>query len=152
MWSDIVRSFLTVVLSVAFLVLFGEKNFKRYREGGITKIRNEEDRHQNDIQIPGLGLFLKTKYNVHRVLYIIVISIADTSNLVAADNKKFKVCKGYLDIASCIENDKSKIIDTDSSNQSYYADFWRKVGCYDCKNSGLVNKTKYFKFPNRTTN
>ena len=68
MWSDIVRSFLTVVLSIAFLVLFGEKKIKRYREEGIAKIRNEEDRRQNDIQIPGLNLFLKNKYNVHRIL------------------------------------------------------------------------------------
>ena len=51
-----------------------------------------------------------------------------------------KVCKGDLDIAGCIENDKSKILNTDRSNQSYYADFWRKVECHDCINSGLVNR------------
>ena len=43
MWSDIVRIFLTVVLSIAFLVFFGQKNIKRYQEGGIAKIRDEED-------------------------------------------------------------------------------------------------------------
>ena len=41
------------MLSIAFLVLFGEKNIKRYREEGIAKIRNEEDRRQNDIQTFG---------------------------------------------------------------------------------------------------
>ena len=38
------------------------------------------------------------------------------------------VCnKGELEIESCIENDKRKILNTDPSNHSHYADFWRKV-------------------------
>ena len=53
MWSDNVRIFLTVVLSIAFLVIIVQKNIKRYSEGGIGKIRDEEKVHQNDIQIPG---------------------------------------------------------------------------------------------------
>ena len=53
MWADIVRIFLTIVLSIAFLVIFGQKNIKRYQEGGITKIRDEEEKHLNDIPVPG---------------------------------------------------------------------------------------------------
>ena len=55
MWADIVRIFLTIVLSIAFLVIFGQKNIKRYQEGGIAKIRDEEDMQPN-----------KTKYFVLR--------------------------------------------------------------------------------------
>ena len=53
MWSDIVRIFLTVVLSLAFLVFFGQKNIKRYQEGGIAKIRDEEDMLQKNMPVPG---------------------------------------------------------------------------------------------------
>ena len=53
MWSDIIRIFLTVVLSIAFLLLFGEKNIKRYINGGIAKIRDEEGVRARDIPIPG---------------------------------------------------------------------------------------------------
>lgn len=70
MWSDIVRSFLIVVLSIAFLVLFGAKNVSRYREGGIANIRNEEDRHQNDIQIPGNNFGLYFLPNLNRIFQL----------------------------------------------------------------------------------
>ena len=53
MWSDIVRIFLTVVLSIAFLLLFGGNNIKRYLEGGIGKISDEEFMKQKDIPVPG---------------------------------------------------------------------------------------------------
>ena len=110
MWSDIVRIFLTVVLSIAFLVIIVQKNIKRYSEGGIAKIRNEEHVHQNDIPMPGksfcFSFDISTMHNVYLSLFV-VISIADTSNY--ADNKK--VCKGDLDIVGCIKNDnKSKVI------------------------------------------
>ena len=54
MWSDIIRILLTVVLSIAFLFLFGQKNIKRYQEGGIAKIRDEEEVTQRDLPIPGI--------------------------------------------------------------------------------------------------
>ena len=53
MWSDNVRIFLTVVLSLAFLVFFGQKNIKRYQEGGIAKIRDEEDIQPKNLPVPG---------------------------------------------------------------------------------------------------
>ena len=53
LWSDIVRIFLTIVLSIAFLVLFGGKNIKRFQAGGIAKIRDEEERGHKDIPVPG---------------------------------------------------------------------------------------------------
>ena len=54
MWSDIIRIFLTLVLSIAFLFLFGQKNIKRYQEGGIAKIRDEEEVTERDLPIPGI--------------------------------------------------------------------------------------------------
>ena len=53
MWSDIIRILLTVVLSIAFLFLFGQKNVTRYLEGGIAKIRDEKEVTQWDLPIPG---------------------------------------------------------------------------------------------------
>ena len=53
MWTVIVRIFLTVVLSIAFLILFGGKNIKRYQEGGTSKIRDEVKIKAKDIPIPG---------------------------------------------------------------------------------------------------
>ena len=53
MWSDIIRIFLSVALSVAFLFLFGKKNIIRYLEGGIGKISDEELMKREDIPIPG---------------------------------------------------------------------------------------------------
>ena len=64
LWSDIVRIFLTIVLSIAFLVLFGGKNIKRYKAGGIAKISDEEERRQKDIPVPGTTsgyFFTKTR-------------------------------------------------------------------------------------------
>ena len=57
MWSDIIRILLTVVLSIAFLFLFGEKNIKRYQEGGISKIRDEEELRFQNAPIPGDTFF-----------------------------------------------------------------------------------------------
>ena len=54
MWSDIIRIFLTIVLSIAFILLFGEKNIKRYQEGGIAKIRDEKEVTPSDLPIPGI--------------------------------------------------------------------------------------------------
>ena len=53
MWSDIVRILLTVVLSIAFLLLFGGNNIKRYLEGGIGKISDEEFMKNENIPVPG---------------------------------------------------------------------------------------------------
>ena len=127
MWSNIVRIFLTVGLSIAFLVLFGQNNIKRYSEGGIAKIRNEEQVHQNDIPMPGksfcFSFDISTMHNVYLSLFV-VISIADTSNY--ADNKK--VCRGDLNIVGCIKNDnKSKILETDPCSNSFYVDHFRKA-------------------------
>ena len=57
MWSDIFHILLTVVLSIAFLFLFGEKSVKRYFEGGISKIRDEEELRFWDAPIPGDTFF-----------------------------------------------------------------------------------------------
>ena len=45
-----------------------------------------------------------------------------------------KVCKGHLDIESCIDDDKKKIIlETDPSNYSFYVDSYRIVYCHEYK-------------------
>ena len=53
MWSEIIRIFLTVLLSIAFLILFGGNNIKRYLERNIGKISDEEFMKQEDIPVPG---------------------------------------------------------------------------------------------------
>ena len=65
MWSDIIRIFLTVLLSIAFLILFGGENIKRYQEGGISKIRDEMEinvKDMKDIPIPGKNFSFVKKY------------------------------------------------------------------------------------------
>ena len=64
MWSDIIRNFLTVVLSIAFLILFGAKNIKRYQEGGISKIRDEVKIKVKDIPIPDNNLSFVKKLDL----------------------------------------------------------------------------------------
>ena len=59
MWSDIIRIFLTVVLSISFLFLFGGNNIKRYLEGGIGKISDEEFMKQENIPVPGYPFFTR---------------------------------------------------------------------------------------------
>ena len=53
MWSDLIRIIISVLLFIAFLILFGEKNIKRYINGGIAKIRDEKEMKHKDIPIPG---------------------------------------------------------------------------------------------------
>ena len=65
MWSDIIRIFLTVLLSIAFLILFGGENIKRYQEGGISKIRDEMEikvKDMKDIPLPGNNFSFVKKY------------------------------------------------------------------------------------------
>ena len=64
----------------------------------------------------------------HIYSLILAITIADTSNVIEFS----KVCKGNLDIESCIQDDKRKILlETDPSNQSFYVDSYRKVYCHE---------------------
>ena len=122
MWSQTIRFFLTVALSVTFLILFGGENIKRYQEGGIAKIRDEKEIKYDDIPYPGQNSF--KFFHVEILLYSLVIIIADSSNVVELG----KLCKGK-DIKGCMEKDKHKILETGPSNQSYYADWFRKVYC-----------------------
>ena len=70
MWTDIVRIFLTVVPSIAFLLLFGGENIKRYQEGGISIIRDEVKINVKDIPIPGNNLpFYKNIYSIYYISY-----------------------------------------------------------------------------------
>ena len=66
MWSDIVRIFLTVMLSIAFLVFFGQKNIKRYQEGGIANIRDEEDMLPKKMPVPGKNVIYFPSKNTFR--------------------------------------------------------------------------------------
>ena len=129
-WSDNIRIFLTVVLSIAFLLLFGRNNIERYLEGAIGKTSDEEFIKQENIPVPGelffqdcvrLILTLRGTQSPHYIL--IVITIADTSNLV----EKKKVCHRDPDLESCIEKDQRKILKTDPSNHSFYVDYFRRV-------------------------
>ena len=128
MWSDIVRIFLTVVLSIAFLVFFGQRNIKRYQEGGIAKIRDEEDMLPKKMPVPGKTFIfsLPKTHKKTQIRIIVVVTLADMSNFPQ------KTCKGDLDIEGCVENDKRKILqiqdsDSDDISQSFYADYHRKV-------------------------
>ena len=120
MWSDLIRIFISIFLLIAFVLLFGEKSITRFMEGGIAKIRDEEEMTIYDLPNPGDTFFSSLK-EIYSVLE--AITIADTSNVV----ESIKVCRGTLDIEGCIENDKSKILETDPSSQSVYVDFYRKV-------------------------
>ena len=127
MWSEIIRIFLTIVLSIAFLILFGGNNIKRYLERNIGKISDEEFMKQEDIPVPGdtfaIALERKTFGAQSLQNILVVISIVDTSNLV----ERKKVCHGIPDLEGCIEKDQSKILETDPSRHSFYVDHFRKV-------------------------
>ena len=60
MRSDLIRIFISVLLFIFFLLLFGGENIKRYCEGGIARIRDEEEMEKKDIPIPGKTLSLFT--------------------------------------------------------------------------------------------
>ena len=53
MWSDLIRIFISIFLLIAFVLMFGEKSITRFMEGGIAKIRDEEEMTINDLPNPG---------------------------------------------------------------------------------------------------
>ena len=53
MWSEYFRIFISILLSVAFMFMFGFENIQKYIEGGTTIIRDQVFSKHKDIPLPG---------------------------------------------------------------------------------------------------
>ena len=53
MWSEYCRIFISILLSLAFMFMFGFENIQKYIEGGTTIIRDQVFSKHKDIPLPG---------------------------------------------------------------------------------------------------
>ena len=85
MWPDIIRIFLTVVLSITFLILFGGNNINRYLEGAIGKISDEEFMKQENIPVPGdffCFLLYSSIFSCKEAALEVLLYVSDSKDLV----------------------------------------------------------------------
>ena len=53
MWSDYLRIFISISLSIAFIFMFGLKNINNYIKGGTTIVQDQVETKVEDIPLPG---------------------------------------------------------------------------------------------------
>ena len=53
MWSDYLRIFISIFLSIAFIFMFGLENIDKYIKGGTTIVQDQVVKKVKDIPLPG---------------------------------------------------------------------------------------------------
>ena len=53
MWSDYLRIFISVFLSIVFVFMFGSGYIKKYNKGGTTIVQDQVVTKVKDIPLPG---------------------------------------------------------------------------------------------------